>query len=77
MEQTFSREKNQSRVVSIPPRIPSRGVQLIQHKGVRGMPLENYSQQEKIPATSWSGDPFAQVEETAGSKFLLREGNDV
>ena len=41
------------------------------------MPLENYRQQERIPATSWSGDPFAQVEETAGSKFLLREGNDV
>lgn len=77
MEQTFSREKNQSRVVSVPPRIPSRGAQLIQHKGVRGMPLENYRLQEKVPATSWSGDSFAQVEETAGSKFLLREGNGI
>ena len=77
MEQTFSKEKNQSRVVSVPPRSPSRGAQLTQQKDVRGVLLENYRLQEKAPATSWRRDSFAQVEETAGSKFLLREGNGV
>ena len=77
MEQTFSKEKNQSRVVSVPPRSPSRGAQLTQQKDVRGVPLENYRLQEKAPATSWRRDSFAQVEEPAGSKFLLREGNGV
>ena len=66
MEWIFSREKNQSRVVSVPPRIPSRGVQLTQQKDARGVSLKNYCLQEKAPATSWSRDSFAQVEETAG-----------